>query len=67
MTKKYLSLTSGEPDRTGVLLHIKGKSGRDVSFFAEQKYKAEKEILFLKDTSLKVDKIKGNEIWLTEL
>lgn len=48
-----------------VLLHIEGRAGRSVMHLSRNK--AEKEILFMKNSRFSVTKIKGNNVYLKEI
>jgi len=58
--------------RTGVygeghnlVMVIKGRTGRDIAKWSAEK--AEREILFIKGTTFKIDKIVGNKVFMTEI
>jgi len=53
-------------NKKGVILQIKGKSGRDIAEYSGIG-RIEKEILFKAGTPFKVDKIVGNKVYLTEI
>jgi len=53
-------------NKKGVILQIRGKSGRDIAEYSGIG-RIEKEILFKAGTPFKVDKIVGNKVYLSEI
>ncbi len=51
--------------KNGLVIVIKGKSGRDITKWSA--LSSEKEVLFMKGVPLKVDKIVGNKVYLSEI
>lgn len=59
------SFMSRQKSKQSVLLHIDGRTGRDVIRFSRNK--AEEEILFMKKSKFMVSKVRGNNVYLKEI
>ncbi len=64
-TTKNEWIAKGFAEKKGVILQIRGKSGRNIAKYSE--VPGEAEVLFTKGTSFRVDKIVGNKVYLTEI
>ena len=64
-SSKESQIIVGKDVKNNLIFQIRGRSGRDITNYS--RFPSEKEVLFMKGTSFKVDKIVGNRVYLSEV